>query len=169
MNVGRALAVARVAKIFSSIQAFTELWSRRLSALPVCPFLKILLALKRKLFGLTTLHVGPQFPRQGLNRCPLHWKCGVLTTGLPGTSLPASFLDFPHGETEAQSGSLATADTPLLYLPYTPLGPEPPQGMGEGLHFREMRWTPSLPTPSRRPLLVPGMLGLLAELPKHLL
>ena len=26
-------------------------------------------------------------PNQGSNLCPLHWKCRVLTTGLPGKSL----------------------------------------------------------------------------------
>ena len=29
-------------------------------------------------------HVGAQCPNQGSNPCPLHWKHGVLTTGLPG-------------------------------------------------------------------------------------
>ena len=28
-----------------------------------------------------------QFPNQGSNSCPVQWKCGVLTTGLPGNSL----------------------------------------------------------------------------------
>ena len=31
-------------------------------------------------------HVGSQFSHQGLNPHPLQWKCGVLTTGLPGKS-----------------------------------------------------------------------------------
>ena len=31
-------------------------------------------------------HVGSSFPDQGLNPRPLHWKCGVLTTGPPGKS-----------------------------------------------------------------------------------
>ena len=30
---------------------------------------------------------GPQFPDQGLNPRPLQWKCGALTTGLPGKAL----------------------------------------------------------------------------------
>ena len=25
-------------------------------------------------FGQTTRHVGSEFPKQGLNPCPLHWK-----------------------------------------------------------------------------------------------
>ena len=29
-------------------------------------------------------HVGSQFPDQGSNLCPLHWKGGVLTTGGQG-------------------------------------------------------------------------------------
>ena len=37
-------------------------------------------------FGCTAQHVGSQFPDQGSNPCPLQWKCGVLTTGLPGNS-----------------------------------------------------------------------------------
>ena len=41
------------------------------------------------LFGRAVQHVGSQFPDQGLNLCPLHWKHGVLTTGLPG-----KFRDF---------------------------------------------------------------------------
>ena len=31
-----------------------------------------------------------QFPNQGLNLCPLQWKCRTLTTGLPGKSLSLS-------------------------------------------------------------------------------
>ena len=38
-----------------------------------------------------TRHVGSQFPDQGLNLCPLQWKCGVLTTGPPGKSLTGVF------------------------------------------------------------------------------
>ena len=38
-------------------------------------------------------HLGTLFPNQGSNPCPLHWKHGVLTTGLPGKSLNhATFL-----------------------------------------------------------------------------
>ena len=29
-------------------------------------------------------HVGSYFPNQGLTLSPLHWKCRVLTSGLPG-------------------------------------------------------------------------------------
>ena len=36
--------------------------------------------------GRTVWHVGSQFPDQGSNPCPLHWKCRVLTTGPPGKS-----------------------------------------------------------------------------------
>ena len=31
-------------------------------------------------------------PSQGLNLCPLQWKCGVLTTGQPGNSLQMSIF-----------------------------------------------------------------------------
>ena len=37
-------------------------------------------------FCCTTQHVGSQFPNQGLNLCPLHWKHRVLTTGPPEKS-----------------------------------------------------------------------------------
>ena len=33
------------------------------------------------------LHAGCWFPDQGLNPCPLHWACQVLTVGWPGKSL----------------------------------------------------------------------------------
>ena len=38
------------------------------------------------------------FPSQGLNPCPLHWKHGVLTTGPPGKSSLWSFnsQSYPH-------------------------------------------------------------------------
>ena len=35
-------------------------------------------------FSYTSQHVGSYFPDQGLNPCPLQWKCKVLTTGPPG-------------------------------------------------------------------------------------
>lgn len=38
-------------------------------------------------FGHTIWLAGSQFPNQGLNVCPQHWKHGVLTTGPPGNSL----------------------------------------------------------------------------------
>ena len=34
---------------------------------------------------------GSQFPDQGSNLHPLHWECGILTTGPPGKSLGPSF------------------------------------------------------------------------------
>lgn len=37
-------------------------------------------------FGHTIWLAGSQFPNQGLNVCPQHWKHGVLTTGPPGNS-----------------------------------------------------------------------------------
>ena len=43
------------------------------------------------LFGCATQHAGSQFPNQGLNLRPLHWKHGALTTGLPGKSLIVVF------------------------------------------------------------------------------
>ena len=39
------------------------------------------------IFVRVTWHVGSQFPDQGLNLSPLHWKFRVLTTGPPGKSL----------------------------------------------------------------------------------
>ena len=38
------------------------------------------------LFGITTWHAGSYFRHQGQNSCLLQWKCGVLTTGVPGKS-----------------------------------------------------------------------------------
>ena len=35
-------------------------------------------------FGCSMCHVGSQLPNQGSNPHPLHWKHGVLPTGLPG-------------------------------------------------------------------------------------
>ena len=37
-------------------------------------------------FGHTVELVGSSFPDQGLNPCALHWKHGVLTSGMPGRS-----------------------------------------------------------------------------------
>ena len=37
-------------------------------------------------FGHNSQHVGFQFPNQGWNPCPLQWKPGVITTGLPWKS-----------------------------------------------------------------------------------
>ena len=37
-------------------------------------------------FGWTLRHVGSEFPDQGSNLHPLHWKYGVLTTELPQNS-----------------------------------------------------------------------------------
>lgn len=37
-------------------------------------------------FGHTAELVGSSFPGQGLSPCPLHWKHGVLTSGMPGKS-----------------------------------------------------------------------------------
>ena len=39
------------------------------------------------IFGHILRHVRSSFPNQGLNLCPLQWKCGVLTIGLPEKSL----------------------------------------------------------------------------------
>ena len=43
------------------------------------------------IFFFTMWHVGSSFPDQGLNRQPLHWEGGVLTTG-PGTVLDTSVI-----------------------------------------------------------------------------
>ena len=41
----------------------------------------------KKGFGCTMWHAGSWFPDLGSNLCPLHWKCRVLTTILPGKSI----------------------------------------------------------------------------------
>ena len=43
-------------------------------------------------FNHTVWHVGSQFPDQGQNLYPLHWKHGVLTSGPPGKSPTLSSL-----------------------------------------------------------------------------
>ena len=47
-------------------------------------------------FGHAIWHVGLQFPDQGSNPFPLHWKLRVLTTGPPGKSLFLSFFFFNY-------------------------------------------------------------------------
>ena len=46
----------------------------------------------KNLFGCTTWHLGSYFPDQESNLRPLHWRCGVLTTGSPGKSPPCPSL-----------------------------------------------------------------------------
>ena len=43
-------------------------------------------------FSHVAWHVESSFPNHGSNSQPQHWKCRVLTTGLPGTSLKGPFL-----------------------------------------------------------------------------
>ena len=38
---------------------------------------------------------GASFPKRGLDLCPLHWECWILTTGLPGKSLHLLFKPAP--------------------------------------------------------------------------
>ena len=45
-------------------------------------------------FVLTMWHVGSYFPNQGLNLCPLLWKCEVFTAGPPGQSWSVVLLCF---------------------------------------------------------------------------
>ena len=40
------------------------------------------------------LHTACRIPNQGSNSCPLQWKCGVLTTELPGKSWVVFFFLF---------------------------------------------------------------------------
>ena len=51
------------------------------------------------LFSLFFLrHVGSWFPGQEWNRCPLQWKCGVLTTGPPGKTQGCQFEYYYQGK-----------------------------------------------------------------------
>ena len=50
------------------------------------------IAIQFFLFGHTVQHAVLQFPHQGWNPCPLQWKHGVLTPGLPGKSLQYKIL-----------------------------------------------------------------------------
>ena len=45
-------------------------------------------------FGHDVWHVESYFPDWGLNLYSLHWKCGVLTTGLAGKSLENVNISF---------------------------------------------------------------------------
>ena len=53
--------------------------------------------------ALATQHVGPLFPDQGLNLCPLHWKCEVLTTGPPVRSQTKLAFDILFQNSDAES------------------------------------------------------------------
>ena len=77
----------------------------RLLSFPVLSFLSSFLPPKQLIylpaalyltffcFGHAMRPAGLQFPDQGWNPCPLHWKRGVLTTGPSGKSLPRFFLN----------------------------------------------------------------------------
>ena len=43
-------------------------------------------------FGCAPQPIGSQFPTQGSNPCPLHWKHRALKTGLPGTFLKLTLI-----------------------------------------------------------------------------
>ena len=47
---------------------------------------------KNLFFFFAPRHVESQFPHQGLNLCPLHWKCRVLTTVPSGKSSESFFF-----------------------------------------------------------------------------
>ena len=49
-------------------------------------------------FGGTLKLVGSYFPNQELDPGPLHWKCGVLTTGPPGKFLKGCCFRWGHQE-----------------------------------------------------------------------
>ena len=49
----------------------------------------------------TAHHVGSQFPKQGSNLLPLHWKCEVLTTGPPGKA-PRNAFDLAKFRNQLQ-------------------------------------------------------------------
>ena len=67
------------------------------------------------------------FPDQVLNMCLLQWKDGVLTTGLPGNSLPGVFTrSHPSTsfiDTARVHCSHCSPAFPELRLPFLPLGP----------------------------------------------
>ena len=56
-------------------------------------------------FGLTTWHVGSTIPDQGSNPGPLHGKCEVLTTGLPGMSSTRTFTERLPDPSDANEGA----------------------------------------------------------------
>lgn len=52
-----------------------------------CPALCQALLLIYLFFGCSLLHKGFKLLNQGSNPLPLHWECGIQTTGPPGKSL----------------------------------------------------------------------------------
>ena len=64
--------------------------------------------------GCSVRHGGSKFPNQGWNPCPLHWECGVLTTGLPGESL---FVVFWWDGQKGDSGREVSGFLPPCLLP----------------------------------------------------
>ena len=71
-----------------------------------CPYSKWLDIVIYLFTGCTMQHVGSQFPDQGLNPCPLHWKPRVLTTGPPEKS-PILVFEFLHVIYNFQAFSLS--------------------------------------------------------------
>ena len=67
-------------------------------------FMVLVLAMIRTLTAVSLFFVSlffghaARFPDQGSNLCPLHWKCGILTTGPPGNSLYPSYISSTLGK-----------------------------------------------------------------------
>ena len=73
------------------------------------------------LFVFATLHGiwDPKFPDQGVNPCPLQWKRGVPTTGLPGKSLYSIFCKNLNEKRIWKIDTCACLTESLCYTPET--------------------------------------------------
>ena len=65
-------------------------------------------------FGPAAQHAGSLFPEQQSNLCPLHWKCGVLTIGLPGKS-HGIFFYFLKKILDSKSPSISDEEVQYIY------------------------------------------------------
>ena len=71
-------------------------------------------------------HVESQFPNQGSNPHPLHWKCGVLTTELLGKSLVTMFYVSASNLVDLTAKNLYPFTSYLLFPPPPPPSPWQP-------------------------------------------
>ena len=82
-----SVAVNREGKVVITVKISEyaiPIWGRKKKQTPKS-FKKINLLKKINLFLTTTCGM-QNFPDQGSNPCPLHWKGGILTTGPPAKS-----------------------------------------------------------------------------------
>ena len=71
-------------------------------------------------FDLSEQLVGSQFPDQGSNPRPLHWKRRVLTTGQPGKSLNLTFKETAKLVSKVHVPSYIPTSNAYYFLTYSP-------------------------------------------------